>query len=86
MGQDDWVHVNCALWSAEVYEEEHDGTLQNVQTALSRGRVMVSVETENIITVPYFIYKLEINTSCSFHVNLTQVFFLRKSHSNEHLN
>ncbi|XP_056010328.1 uncharacterized protein LOC130051760 isoform X2 [Ostrea edulis] len=40
VGQDDWVHVNCALWSAEVYEEEHDGTLQNVQTALSRGRVM----------------------------------------------
>jgi hypothetical protein len=43
VGQDDWVHVNCALWSAEVYEEEHDGTLQNVQTALSRGRVMVGI-------------------------------------------
>lgn len=49
MGQDDWVHVNCALWSAEVYEEEHDGTLQNVQTALSRGRVMVSVEQEILL-------------------------------------
>lgn len=59
MGQDDWVHVNCALWSAEVYEEEHDGTLQNVQTALSRGRVMVSVESGQIgILLPYLIYKL----------------------------
>ncbi|KAK3107240.1 hypothetical protein FSP39_010101 [Pinctada imbricata] len=37
-GQDDWVHINCALWSAEVYEEEHDGSLKNVQTAVSRGR------------------------------------------------
>ncbi|XP_076438576.1 uncharacterized protein LOC143277582 [Babylonia areolata] len=36
-GQDDWVHVNCALWSAEVFEEE-DGTLQNVHVAMVRGR------------------------------------------------
>ena len=41
-GQDDWVHVNCALWSAEVFEEE-DGTLQNVHVAMVRGRQMVSV-------------------------------------------
>ena len=32
----DWVHVNCALWSSEVYEEV-DGSLQNVGQALSRG-------------------------------------------------
>ncbi|XP_066280543.1 histone-lysine N-methyltransferase 2A-like isoform X1 [Branchiostoma lanceolatum] len=38
-GQDDWVHANCALWSAEVYEEA-DGSLQNVHTAISRGRQM----------------------------------------------
>ena len=31
-----WVHVNCALWSSEVYEEV-DGSLQNVGQALSRG-------------------------------------------------
>ncbi|PVD27577.1 hypothetical protein C0Q70_12739 [Pomacea canaliculata] len=36
-GQDDWVHVNCALWSAEVFEEA-DGTLQNVHVAMVRGR------------------------------------------------
>lgn len=42
-GQDDWVHVNCALWSAEVYEEGQDGALQNVHEAVSRGRKMVIV-------------------------------------------
>ena len=30
------MHVNCALWSSEVYEEV-DGSLQNVGQALSRG-------------------------------------------------
>uniref|UniRef100_A0A3Q9Y3H5 [histone H3]-lysine(4) N-methyltransferase n=1 Tax=Polyandrocarpa misakiensis TaxID=7723 RepID=A0A3Q9Y3H5_POLMI len=38
-GQDEWVHVNCALWSAEVFER-HDGSLQNVYSAVSRGRMM----------------------------------------------
>ena len=32
----EWVHVNCALWSSEVYEEV-DGSLQNVGQALTRG-------------------------------------------------
>ena len=40
MGQDDWVHINCALWSAEVYEEG-DGSLQMVHLAIARGRKMV---------------------------------------------
>ena len=34
--QNEWLHVNCALWSSEVYEEI-DGSLQNVEKALSRG-------------------------------------------------
>ncbi len=34
--QDEWVHVNCALWSSEVYEEV-DGSLQNVPQAVTRG-------------------------------------------------
>ncbi|XP_070203310.1 platelet binding protein GspB-like [Littorina saxatilis] len=38
-GQDDWVHINCALWSAEVFEES-DGSLQNVHVAMVRGRQM----------------------------------------------
>ena len=33
----EWVHANCALWSAEVYEEI-DGSLQNVHSAITRGR------------------------------------------------
>ncbi|XP_072048643.1 uncharacterized protein [Amphiura filiformis] len=35
-GQNDWIHINCALWSAEVFEEV-DGSLINVHTAISRG-------------------------------------------------
>ncbi|KAL4228619.1 Histone-lysine N-methyltransferase [Mactra antiquata] len=36
-GQDDWCHINCALWSAEVYEDE-DGGLENLPEAFSRGK------------------------------------------------
>ncbi|XP_064651585.1 uncharacterized protein LOC135502566 [Lineus longissimus] len=39
LGQDDWVHVNCALWASEVFEEV-DGSLQNVHAAVSRGKLM----------------------------------------------
>lgn len=34
---DQWVHVNCALWSVEVYEDDK-GVLQKCQRALNRGR------------------------------------------------
>ncbi|XP_063980460.1 histone-lysine N-methyltransferase trithorax [Diachasmimorpha longicaudata] len=36
-GQNEWVHSNCALWSNEVFEEI-DGSLQNVHSAISRGK------------------------------------------------
>lgn len=36
-GQNIWVHANCAMWSAEVFEEI-DGSLQKVQSAVSRGK------------------------------------------------
>lgn len=39
-GQDEWVHANCALWSAEVFEEVN-GSLQNVHSAITRGKQMV---------------------------------------------
>nr|XP_053656993.1 uncharacterized protein LOC128705920 isoform X2 [Cherax quadricarinatus] len=39
LGQDEWLHVNCGLWSSEVYEEV-DGGLQNVYLAVSRGRLI----------------------------------------------
>ncbi|XP_062254650.1 histone-lysine N-methyltransferase 2B isoform X3 [Platichthys flesus] len=39
LGQNEWVHVNCALWSAEVYEEDN-GSLLHVHSAVTRGRLM----------------------------------------------
>ncbi|XP_076635366.1 histone lysine N-methyltransferase trithorax [Colletes latitarsis] len=38
-GQNEWIHSNCALWSNEVFEEI-DGSLQNVHSAISRGRLI----------------------------------------------
>lgn len=35
-GNDTWAHVNCALWSNEVFEEV-DGALQNVYDAMARA-------------------------------------------------
>ncbi|OCT72451.1 histone-lysine N-methyltransferase 2A isoform X2 [Xenopus laevis] len=37
LGQDEWTHVNCALWSAEVFEDD-DGSLKNVHMAVIRGK------------------------------------------------
>ncbi|KAK7066067.1 hypothetical protein SK128_026400 [Halocaridina rubra] len=39
LGQDEWMHINCGLWSSEVYEEV-DGGLQNVYLAVNRGRLV----------------------------------------------
>lgn len=36
-GRNEWIHSNCALWSSEVFEEI-DGSLQNVHSAITRGR------------------------------------------------
>ncbi|KAL2085834.1 hypothetical protein ACEWY4_019154 [Coilia grayii] len=37
IGQNEWTHVNCALWSAEVFEDE-EGSLKNVHMAVIRGK------------------------------------------------
>ena len=37
MDTDKWVHLNCALWSAEVYETLN-GALMNVDAAVARGQ------------------------------------------------
>lgn len=37
---DTWVHVLCAIWSAECYETV-DGGLVNVIKAIHRGKVIV---------------------------------------------
>uniref|UniRef100_S4RAI7 [histone H3]-lysine(4) N-methyltransferase n=1 Tax=Petromyzon marinus TaxID=7757 RepID=S4RAI7_PETMA len=37
IGQDEWTHSNCAVWSAEVFEDD-DGSLKNVHAAVWRGK------------------------------------------------
>lgn len=37
---DTWVHLNCALWSREVYETLN-GALMNVEKAIKRGEKTV---------------------------------------------
>ncbi|XP_008420423.1 histone-lysine N-methyltransferase 2B isoform X2 [Poecilia reticulata] len=36
LGQNEWAHINCCLWSAEVYEQ--NSALLQVHSAVSRGR------------------------------------------------
>ncbi|XP_063055819.1 histone-lysine N-methyltransferase 2A isoform X2 [Engraulis encrasicolus] len=39
LGQNEWAHVNCSRWSAEVFEEDN-GSLMHVHSAVARGRLM----------------------------------------------
>ena len=39
MDVDRWVHLNCALWSYEVFEAQ-DGTLFNVDKAFRNGMMV----------------------------------------------
>ena len=42
MDVDKWVHLNCALWSDEVYETEN-GALVNVDIALKQSRALTCI-------------------------------------------
>ncbi|RXN27510.1 histone-lysine N-methyltransferase 2A-like isoform X2 [Labeo rohita] len=44
IGQNEWTHVNCALWSSEVFEDV-DGALKNVHMAVKRGKQLVVPES-----------------------------------------
>lgn len=44
LGQNEWAHVNCCLWSAEVFEEDN-GSLLHVHSAVTRGRLMVGLKS-----------------------------------------
>lgn len=57
-GLNEWIHANCALWSAEVYEEV-DGSLQNVHLAVNRGKLMVRFGIMHLV-------KLETGKSLEF--------------------
>lgn len=50
-GADEWVHINCALWSAETYEND-DGVLINVHSAMTRGRKLVGVASSETALDP----------------------------------
>lgn len=45
---DVWVHLNCALWSLEVYETLN-GALMNVDVAVKRGNITVRVTSSKKI-------------------------------------
>lgn len=47
MGQNEWAHMNCCLWSAEVYEE--NSALLQVHSAVSRGRHLVRGNQETVV-------------------------------------
>lgn len=64
-GQDDWVHVNCALWSAEVYEDT-DGSLQNLKEAYSRGKMLVCI---------YKVFRLKHQISMSLEIDKHSLFY-----------
>ena len=46
-----WVHLNCALWSSEVYEAE-DGELVKVDSALTRSQRMVRSVADVVAAPP----------------------------------
>lgn len=48
IGQNEWTHVNCALWSAEVFEDD-DGSLKNVHMAVIRGKQLVGTSKEHFV-------------------------------------
>uniref|UniRef100_A0AAV2IYU3 [histone H3]-lysine(4) N-methyltransferase n=1 Tax=Knipowitschia caucasica TaxID=637954 RepID=A0AAV2IYU3_KNICA len=39
IGQNEWTHINCALWSSDVFEDDN-GSLKNVHLAVLRGKEM----------------------------------------------
>ena len=43
----EWVHVNCALWSSEVYETV-DGSLQNIP------QVSTNIYFRNLMEIPVY--------------------------------
>lgn len=69
-GLDEWVHVNCGLWSAEVFEDD-EGRLQNVQVAISRGKQMVQRPLNYLYC--YFTPNLVRCTLCPFLVRLNGI-------------
>lgn len=43
--------MNCALWSAEVFEDD-DGSLKNVHMAVIRGKQLVGTSGDRSVKTP----------------------------------
>ena len=67
IGQNEWTHVNCALWSAEVFEDD-DGSLKNVHMAVLRGKQLVN-----------HFFASQVNTQFSVCICQTDVYNLLRS-------
>lgn len=65
IGQNDWTHVNCALWSAEVFEDD-DGSLKNVHMAVLRGKQLVRHFTHSLY-FQYIVVGQTITTCCGLY-------------------
>ncbi|KAI1731709.1 PHD-finger domain-containing protein [Ditylenchus destructor] len=64
----EWVHVNCALWSSEVHETE-EGALVNVDAAIKRAKAVKCVFCGNT-GATLKCYKLDCpNNGANFHLS-----------------
>lgn len=77
MDVDKWVHLNCALWSDEVYETE-SGALVNVEQALKQSLTHLCLACQKVgATVKCFkvrccsVYHLScaVKEGCMFYQN-----------------
>lgn len=72
IGQNDWTHVNCALWSAEVFEDD-DGSLKNVHMAVLRGKQLVRHFCSSQVFTLFSIHPIvgqTITTCCGLYLAL----------------
>lgn len=53
--------MNCALWSAEVFEDD-DGSLKNVHMAVIRGKQLVGISKEYFVKLHAGLCRTETGT------------------------
>lgn len=64
LGQNEWAHVNCCIWSAEVYED--NSALLQVHSAVSRGRHLVSYQEMHEVLISCLVTKTQLSGQLSF--------------------
>lgn len=68
MDVDKWVHLNCALWSSEVYETLN-GDLMNVDVAFKRAQAL---ECQSCKKSGATLGCFKVNCSKVFHIGCAQ--------------